>query len=155
MTTLNSLTASLGLNATTTLEALDAFIKDKNLESEAYAYLRGVANNAREKVYGLTQACDIIMEEPECSLIVATMGTADVDDPGTFIETYEVAICADGDTPAADLARHFSVLLRNSLSDCDDVYFALDTESVCCYAGTDLDAVAHKDETTGEWSLLV
>lgn len=155
MTTLNSLTASLGLSASTTLDVLDAFIKDKNLESEVHDYLRSVANNARKKVYGLNEACNILMEEPECSLIVATMGTADIDDPGTFMETYEVAMCAGGDTPPIDLSRHFSVLLRNNLPDCDDVYFALDTESICCYAGSDLDAIAHKDETTGEWSLLI
>ena len=59
MTTLSSLCNSLGLSAETALNLLDDFIKEKNLDGEAHEYLRGVANNAREKVYGLTQACDI------------------------------------------------------------------------------------------------
>ncbi|MEC9319981.1 MAG: hypothetical protein VYD08_08865 [Pseudomonadota bacterium] len=155
MTTLSSLCNSLGLSAETALNLLDDFIKEKNLDGEAHEYLRGVANNAREKVYGLTQACDIIMEEPECSLIVATVGTADIDDPGTFIETYEVAMCSDGYTKPVDLMRCFSSILRNHLTNFGDLHLALDAESISYYGGADLDAVAHKDETTGEWSLLV
>lgn len=155
MTTLSSLCDSLGLSAETTLNLLDDFIKGKNIDNEAYEHLRNAANNSRETVYGLTAACDIIIEEPECSLVVATVGSVHVDDPGTFIETFEVAMCSDGYTKPVDLMRCFSSILRNNLTNFGDLHLALDAESISYYGGADLDAVAHKDETTGEWSLLV